>query len=86
MTAPSRGVPDTACALATGANADGDTREPNAPVSAAASTIAGNGASRKTIATNAQAAIDTSQTLCSERRPMRQAACSTRAVTAGLIP
>jgi hypothetical protein len=53
---------------------------------AAASTIAGNGTCNAKIATNAAAAIAHSHAFFSAREPMRHAACSTIATTAGLMP
>ncbi|EXI72545.1 MAG: hypothetical protein AW07_03274 [Candidatus Accumulibacter sp. SK-11] len=48
--------------------------------------MSGNGASSAKIATNEAAAMPSNRSLRSARRPMRYAACSTIAVTAGLMP
>ena len=48
--------------------------------------MAGNGTAKALIATNAAAAIAHSSGCFSARRPMRHAACSTMATTAGLMP
>ena len=52
----------------------------------AAITIAGKGVWNAKIATNAIAAIAQSDGCLSARVPIRQAACSTIATTAGLMP
>jgi hypothetical protein len=56
------------------------------PISAAVSTIAGNGTRSANSAMNAAAAIAHNHAFFSVRWPMRQAACSTIATTAGLMP
>ena len=56
------------------------------PSSAAPSTISGNGTSNTKIATNASAAIAHSAGCFSAREPIRHAACSTIATTAGFTP
>ena len=48
--------------------------------------MAGNGVSKAKMATNAAAAMPHIQRFFSARVPMRYAACSTIAVTAGLMP
>jgi hypothetical protein len=48
--------------------------------------MAGKGRCSTKIARNATTAIARSAALRSEREPMRHAACSTMAVTAGLMP
>jgi hypothetical protein len=68
------------------ANTCGQRRAPKWPISAAASTIAGNGVSKAKIATKDAAAMPHIQRFFSARVPMRWAACSTRAVTAGFSP
>ena len=52
----------------------------------APSTIAGNGTENANIATNAAAAMAHSVGRFSARVPIRHAACSTIATTAGLMP
>ncbi len=69
-----------------GANACGSTRPPATPIKAAVRTMAGNGTANAKIAMNASAAINHSAGCLSVRDPMRHAACSTIATTAGLIP
>ncbi len=56
------------------------------PISAATATMAGNGTANAKIATKAAAAILHSHALRSAREPMRHAADTTMAVTAGLMP
>jgi hypothetical protein len=55
-------------------------------MTAAVTTINGNGTRNAKIATNAAAAINQSSGCLSAREPMRHAACSTIATTAGLMP
>jgi hypothetical protein len=55
-------------------------------MSPAISTISGNGSSSAKMATKAPTAMDHSHAFFSARDPTRQAACTTRAVTAGLMP
>ena len=64
----------------------GANRPPTTPTSAAPATISGNGSPRAKIATKAAAAIAHNTRFFSARVPMRCAACSTIAVTAGLMP
>ena len=57
------------------------------PIRAAVTTMTGNGTANAKIATNASAAIHRTAPGClSVRDPMRHAACSTIATTAGLMP
>jgi hypothetical protein len=77
--------PPALCAGAA-ANCAGASLPPSAPSAPAASTIAGNGTAKAKIATNAAAAIAHKEGDLSARVPMRHAACSTMAVTAGLMP
>ncbi len=61
-------------------------RPPTNPTAPAAMTIAGNGTWNAKMATNAAAAIAHSAGRRSARVPMRHAAKSTIATTAGLMP
>ena len=79
-------VPPAARRLPPGANARGSNRPPAMPSSAAPSTISGKGTASAKMATNAAAAIAHSAGCFSAREPIRHAACSTIATTAGLTP
>jgi hypothetical protein len=61
-------------------------RAPMTPMMAAAAMMAGKGSCRIVMAQNAAAATLTNQRLCNVLPPIRQAACATIAVTAGLMP
>ena len=76
----------TAATADRGEKASGRQRAPSQPVTSAAPTTAGNGRSASARAKKAATASATSQRLCRVRVPMRQAACNTTAVTAGLSP
>ena len=69
-----------------GAKALGARRPPIAPITAAESTIKGNGRWKNASAANAATAIATCSGWRNARRPMRQAACATMATTTGLMP
>ena len=56
------------------------------PINAAPKTISGNGTLNAKIAINEAAAIAHSQLFFNAREPILCAACTTMAVTAGLIP
>ncbi len=86
MTAAAWTRPPAAACPEPRAKARGTHRPPSAPATPAASTMAGNGTANTLIATNAAAAIAHSSGCLSARPPMRHAACSTMATTAGLIP
>ncbi len=68
------------------AKAGSPARAPRNPISAAASTISGNGAPKAKIATNDSAAIARMASFFSARRPRRTTACRTMASTAALSP
>jgi len=61
-------------------------RPPAQPMTAATSTMSGKGSCNAKMATNDAAAIAHSAPFFSAREPMRWAACTTMAVTAGLMP
>jgi len=67
-------------------NRSGAIRPPRVPISAAPNTMNGNGSLKTKIATNEAAAIAHSTGFFSAREPMRWVACTTMAVTAGLMP
>ena len=71
---------------AAGGELVGSERPPRKPTTPAASTISGNGRLTAKMATNAATATPQSQAFFSVREPMRYAADTTMAVTAGLIP
>src|SRR5437867_10954586 len=75
-----------ACWVPPVANCAGENLPPSAPITPAASTIAGNGTLNAKIALNAAAAMAHRGGDLSARDPIRHAACSTIAVTAGLMP
>jgi len=79
-------VPDLPAECAGRANARGTSLPPIQPTTAAPATRAGNGTENTTSATNAASAMTASGTLRSVRDPMRQAAASTMATTAGFTP
>ncbi|MNT32903.1 hypothetical protein D3C72_1688080 [compost metagenome] len=67
-------------------NFPGATLPPMNPARAAPSTMSGNGTSRAKMATKDAAAIAHNQSFFSVREPIRWAAWTTMAVTAGLMP
>src|SRR3989344_4620712 len=67
-------------------NFSGAKRPPTNPVTPAPSTISGNGRPSAKMATKAAAAMPHNQPFLSTREPMRTAADTTMAVTAGLMP
>ncbi|MDT4887522.1 hypothetical protein FQZ97_1239840 [compost metagenome] len=68
------------------ANLSGTRRPPTYPTRAAPSTIRGKGTFKAKMAMKEAAAMPHNQLFFSAREPIRWAACTTMAVTAGLMP
>ena len=89
VSSSSNAGPRDVCALACpppAAKDVGDMRPPIKPITAAAKTMKGKGTFSAKIATKLAAAIAIKKLFFNALEPMRCAACTTMAVTAGLMP